>query len=210
MTLTDFLSALINKGEVTVAPVPAAFDNGDIRLAQVHLQQYYEDDRTDMPSVAPAYDAEAALWAACYIYRTVQFILLRNLGEEYIAVYLKPYTGAYTPSAAYSADLTFRYLPDLLHLAQGLSPEDPLVKEMAATAARWPFSAAMVPAVNTEDLSVILEHDSLRIAYIDRIMLAKDINKCTHPACLPLVREALGAHAAILWPQFEIDLTVHS
>jgi len=210
MTLTDFLSALINKGEVTVAPIPAPFDDEDKRLALIHLQQYYEDDCTDMPAIVPEYNAEAALWAACYIYRTIQFILLRNLGEAEISAWLQPYTGPQTASAAYAVDLTFRYLPDLFHLAQGLSPEDPLVKEMAATAAKWPFSAAAIPSVITDDLSLILEHDALRIAYTDRIMLAKDITKCTHPSILPFVKEALGAHSAILWPQFEIDLTVHS
>jgi hypothetical protein len=97
-----------------------------------------------------------------------------------------------------------------LQLAKGLSPEDPLVKELEIMAAQWPLSLADTPAIVPEDLSPILQHPSLKMAYIDRIIQARDIRKCSHRECLPLVREALGAHTAILWPEFEIDLTVHT
>jgi hypothetical protein len=210
MTLTAFISSLINKGEVTVAPAIIPFAPDDIRTAGIHLQQYYDDDSTDMPGQAPAYDPEAALWAACYLYRAIQFIQIRRLGEAEIRMHLLPFTGARTPSAIYAADLTLRYMPGLFQLAKGLSPEDPLVKELEIMAAQWPLSLADTPAIVPEDLSPILQHPSLKMAYIDRIIQARDIRKCSHRECLPLVREALGAHTAILWPEFEIDLTVHT
>ncbi|SHN11647.1 hypothetical protein [Chitinophaga sp. CF418] len=209
MTLTAFISSLINEGTVTVAPAIEPFDPGDIRLAGVHLKQHYDDDSTDMPGQVPSYDPEAAHWAACYLYRAVQFIQIRRLGEEDIKAHLLPFTGVRSPSAMYAADLTLRYMPGLFDLAKGLAPGDPLVKELEIMAAQWPFSMAAIPAIVPEDLSPILQHPSLKIAYIDRIIQARDLRKCRHPECLPLVQEALGSYAAILWPEFEIDLTVH-
>ncbi|MCF6406943.1 hypothetical protein L3C95_28850 [Chitinophaga filiformis] len=209
MTLTAFISSLINEGKVLVAPAIEPFDVEDLRLAGVHLQQHYDDDSTDMPGQVPPYDPEAALWAACYLYRAVQFVLIRRLGEEDIKAHLLPFTGIPSAAAIYAADLTFRYMPGLFDLAKGLSPQDPLVKELEVMAAQWPFSMAAIPAVVPEDLSVIMQHPSLKTAYIDRIIQAKDLRKCRHPECLPLVQEALGSYAAMLWPEFEIDLTVH-
>ncbi|PSL23658.1 hypothetical protein [Chitinophaga ginsengisoli] len=210
MTLTEFISSLINEGKVTVAPFIKPFDPDDIRLANVHLKQHYDDDSTDMPGQVPPYDPEAALWAACYLYRAVQFIQIRRLGEDDIKAHLLPFTGVHSPSAVYAADLTLRYMPGLFDLAKGLGPGDPLVKELEIMAAQWPLSMAAVAAIVPEDLSLIMQHPSLKIAYIDRIIHARDFRKCRHPECLPLVQEALGSHAAILWPEFEIDLTVHT
>ncbi|SDH50626.1 hypothetical protein [Chitinophaga filiformis] len=212
MRLTEFISSLINEGKVTVAPAINSFDPEDLRLANVHLKQHYDDDSTDMPGQVPPFDPEAALWAACYLYRAVQFIQLRQLGEDDIKAHLLPFTGVPSPSAIYAADLTLRYMPGLFDLAKGLAPGDPLVKELEIMAAHWPFSMAAIPSIVPEELFLlmIMQHPSLKIAYIDRIIQAKDFRKCRHPECLPLVKEALGSYAAILWPEFEIDLTVHT
>ncbi|ACU63246.1 hypothetical protein [Chitinophaga pinensis] len=207
MTLSEFISSLINKGEVRVAHVLQDFDEEEIRLARIHLQQYYTDDINDMPGQAPPYNEKAALWAAAYLYRTIQFLLLRHLEAAELKHYLPPFDGEQTPAAIYSADLCLRYLPDIFLLAKGISPEDPLVKILVVLAAQWPLSAATIPEVSTEGLSSILEHPSLKSTYIDRIILAKDYEKCQHPLCLPLVVEALGMHIAQFWPQFKIDLT---
>jgi hypothetical protein len=203
MELTNFIAGLINDGKVKVVPQLQAFEAEDLRLATVHLQQYYEDDIQEMPAAAPSFDENAALWAARYLYTAVQFILLRNLDETTMQEHLLPYSGELTPAAMYSADLTLRYLPDLFDLAKGLSPNDPLVKLMKETAQLWPFSSAGISMSENTDLSVIFSHASLKQTYIDRIITAKDLRKCQQPDCYPLVLEALGAYAADLWPQFE-------
>jgi len=203
MELTNFIAGLINDGKVKVIPQLLPFEAEDLRLATIHLQQYYEDDIQEMPAAAPSFDENAALWAARYLYTAVQFILIRNLDETTMQAHLLPYPGALTPAAMYSADLTLRYLPDLFDLAKGLSPNDPLVKLMKDTAQLWPFSSAGIPMSSTTDLSVIFSHVSLKQAYIDRVITARDLHKCQHPDCYPLVLEALGAYTADLWPQFE-------
>ncbi|QHS59793.1 hypothetical protein [Chitinophaga agri] len=210
MTLSEFISSLINKGEVIVAPALQPFDTDDLRVARIHLEQHYTDDVSEVPGQAPAYDPEAAIWAAGYLYRTVQFLLLRHLDASDIEAHLPPFTGVQTPAAIYSADLCLRYLPDIFLLAKGISPEDPLVVTLQAMTLQWPLSAAAIPGVVSADLSAVLQHPSLTRMYTDRIILAKDFDKCTHPACLPLVAEALGAYSAKFWPQFKIDLTAHN
>jgi hypothetical protein len=203
MELTEFISGLINEGDVTVAGDLLNFEEADMRTATIHLQQYYEDDCREMPHTATDLDIDAALWAAGYLYTTVQFILLRNLDASLLDTHLRPYTGERTPAAIYSADLTLRYLPDLFVLAKGLSPSDPLIARFYQTAYQWPFSATAIPLDGEVDLSVINTHASLRQAYTDRIILARNLQRCALPENLPFVRAALGAHAGVLWPQFE-------
>jgi hypothetical protein len=99
-------------------------------------------------------------------------------------------------------------MPDLFDLAKGLSPHDPLVKQMQETALAWPLSAAAIPLPTNADISTIMSHASLKQAYIDRIIQAKDLSKCRHPACYPLVQEALGSYSEALWPQFEPDFNL--
>lgn len=203
MELTEFISGLINEGNVTVAADLLTFEEADLRTAAIHLQQYYEDDCREMPHTAPALDMEAALWAAGYLYTTVQFILLRNLDASLLDTHLPPFKGERTPAAIYSADLTLRYLPDLFLLAKGLSPADPLIARFYQTAHQWPFSAAAIPLTEQVDLSAIHEHPSLRQAYIDRIIQARNLSQSRLPENLPFVQAALGSYAAQLWPQFD-------
>jgi hypothetical protein len=205
MELTNFIAGLINEGRVKVVPGMLVAEPEDLRLAVVHLRQYYDDDTQEMPAQTPDFDQDAALWAARYLYASVQFILMRELDESFMQQYLMPYDGPLSPAAIYSADLTLRYLPDLFNLAKGLSPNDPLVVRLRATAFAWPFSAAAIPLEEDPELQMILEHPSLQRAYIDRILAVKDKQKCQHPACFPLVMEALGNYADVLWPQFEPD-----
>lgn len=203
MELTNFISGLINEGNVTVAGELLSFDEADLRTAGIHLQQYYEDDCREMPFTAPDLDIHAALWAAGYLYTTVQFILLRNLDASLMETHLVPYTGERTPAAIYSADLTLRYLPDLFMLAKGLSPADPLITRFYETAHQWPFSATTIPLNDNVDISVINSHPSLRQAYTDRIIQARNLPLCSLPENLPFVQAALGSHTTVLWPQFE-------
>ena len=208
MELTNFIAGLINEGKVKVVPQMVTFTEEDLQLATVHLRQYYEDDAQEMPATVPDFDLTAACWAAGYLYRAVQFILLRELDETIMQEYLLPYEGEHSPAAVYSADLTLRYLPDLFNLAKGLSPHDPLVKQMQETATAWAFSAAAIPLETNPDITVIMSHPSLKQAYIDRIISAKDLRKCRRPECYPLVQEALGSYSDVFWPQFEPDFNL--
>jgi hypothetical protein len=208
MHLTNFISGLINEGQVSVAPAIAVFTEADLQKAKVHLQQYYHDDCLEMPGAAPAYNEAAAIWGAMYIYRTVQFILLRNLDEHAIQEAMPTPPAERTPDVIYSADLTLRYFPNLFHHARGISPGDPLVKHLQQTATEWPFSAAMTDLPIAGSLEYIWQHTSLQKAYIDRIIRGKDIRKALHPACLPFIQEALGAHISTLWPQLARELAI--
>jgi hypothetical protein len=203
MKLTAFIGDLLEKGKVTVAGQIGAFTEEDLGASEALLRQYYQEDVLEMPGTAPEFSAEAALWGSRYLYYAVQLAALRDLGEDVVEQYLQDFAGPLTPAAIYSIDLTFRYLPDLLHLAKGMAPGDVLVAKLKKTALRWPFSSVGTEAVGEADLDVILGHCSLQAAYVDRIIREKDAARTGHPQITELVRQALGPYAGALWPGFE-------
>ncbi|MDO7847301.1 hypothetical protein Q5H92_13090 [Hymenobacter sp. M29] len=204
MLLTAFLHDILTTGAVTLAGQPSPFEPTDLHAAEASLRAYHAEDALELPQVAPAFDAPAALWATQFLYHTVQLALLRELDERVIGQCLKDFAGEITPEAIYSADLTFRYLPDLLRLAKGLAPGDALVTRLLAVAQQWPLSfvGTALDATEAEAEAVVLAHPALRPAYIDRIIQMKDRARAGQPHLAPLVQAALGGHAATLWPDF--------
>ena len=139
--LAQFISDLFENGNVTIAGGLHDFDAKDKAATIIKLQKQYQRSILEMPYEAPEFHEAAAFWGASFIYRTVQFILLRDLDEEKIKTHLQDFAGEKTPEVIYSVDLTFRYLKDLLGLAKGLSPSDPLVIRLKEMAGKWAFSS---------------------------------------------------------------------
>lgn len=203
MLLTTFLRDLVSTGAVTLTNQPTAFEADDLHAADALLANCYAEDALDLPGTAPAFAAPAARWAAQYVYHTMQLALVRALDEDVMQQYLPAYTGNVTPETIYSVDLTFRYLPDLLGLAKGLAPGDALVAQLQATARQWPFSfVGHSEGLDAAAEAAVLAHPALRLAYVDRIIRQQDRQRAGQPHLLPLVRAALGSHAATLWPDF--------
>lgn len=201
-----FLIDLIQTGQVTVPNQIVDFDAYTSDRAIILLEEYYWADALAMPHTAPNFDPEAALWAAKYIFSTIQLVLLRDIGEEKLNQLLTDYKGACTSEAIYSADLMLRFLPDIFRFASGLSPEDPLIYKLKAIARLWPFSSIGIADINVTIGDKILDHPSLRVAYIDRLILKKDIERINNKHELKLVKEALGAYQAKLWPGLNLIL----
>lgn len=201
MQLSNFIEDLITKGIVTVSPDVSPFDPQDLQHAETTLLQYHANDSLHMPGTAPAFHAPAATWAAIYLYRAVQLTLLRNFGEDIVRGLLTPFDGEANAAAAYSADLCLRYVPTILELAKGLSPNDVLVVLLKQTAKDWPYSSVGMELAGDIDINAIMNDSSLKYSYIDRIIEARDNNRCNNTQVKELVAEALGNHAGTLWPQ---------
>jgi hypothetical protein len=202
MLLTSFLQDLLATGSITLSGQPAPFETADLAAAEKLLREYYAEDCLDLPHTAPAFEAAPALWAAQYLYHTGVLAVVRELDEAAIAAHLPEFGGETTPAASYSADLSLRYLPDLLQLAKGLAPADALVTRLRDTARQWPLSFVGHEPADAGAEAILLAHPALRGAYLDRIIRAQDRARASHPHLATLVQAALGAYSAELWPDF--------
>lgn len=203
MNLDAFINHLVREGQVAVVNQIIPFTPQELQDTQTILEAYYQNDILEIPGTAPAFDADAALWAAGYIYRIVQLAMLREAGKQDILHWLSPYPATPTAASIYSADLCLRYLPDLLSLSKSLAPDDPLMQQIRETAMQWPFSSTGMNLPANGDLTAVIASPALLQAYADRIIATRDSNRCDIPAVQQTVTASLGNYASILWPDYK-------
>lgn len=203
MQLVQFIQDIIQQGKVIVDGQVIPFTNEDIQQATQLLHEQYNRQALELTGMVPAFHPEAAVWAAHFLYRSVQLVMLRDLGEEAVNGLLTPFHGPVSPETILSVDISFRYLPNLLGLAKGLAPEDVLVKRLQEAAAQWPFSSVGMKVESNLDIEVIMNNTCLRSAYIDRIIAARDAKRCNNILVNEHINEALGDYATVLWPGWE-------
>jgi len=204
MKLAQFILNLFEYGDVTVEDKVEAFSEKDLQDTIRGLEFFYKKDILDIPSTAPAFHAEAAFWGAQYIYRAVQMIVLRELGDEEVKKHLANCPFEKSPEVIYSIDLTMRYLTDLLNIAKGLAPDDILVKKLKQAAVEFPFSSVGLKVEGDLDEKIILSHPALKYAYADRIINKKDKNRIKNNNVLEIVKELLGDHTSTFWKEIEL------
>jgi hypothetical protein len=200
VNLSRFVLDLLTHGKVILVPEIIPFSEEDKQETNFLLQSFYRFDVRSMPLEAPDFHEDAALWAAQYLCRALQFVMVRNHEAELIQLELKPYTGKMDADVVYSADLVFRHLPEVFRLAKGISPNDVLVKNLLETAKQFSFSAVGMEIL---DGNPIPENRSLAIEYADRVIAARDRKLAAEPQCNLQVQAALGGYARKLWPEFE-------
>lgn len=207
-SIFSFLQQLFTNGQVTISgKIELADPAEEVESLQL-LQSIYQKDILEMPGTAPAFDAAAAGWAARYLYTAIQLIAIRDVETEKLADHLPLFTGSIIPDSIYSADLVLRHLPQVLHLAKGLAPADAVVDLLLQTAQQWPFSSVGLQLKEAPDESGILQHASLRSAYADRIIQAKDLARIqNNPLVKDAVQEAVGNYADAFWPKFTLQTT---
>jgi hypothetical protein len=153
--------------------------------------------RLEAPSSPPELDLEVAVWAAEMLYRGCQFLVFREVDAPVVESTLKtPCPRPPSPAAYWSADLTLRYLPDLLDLAKGLSPQDPLVISLTELGSRFPLSCAGPADQDTDPsaLDLLCSHPCLRRMLGDRVIARKMTGMLKHAKVREAVHEALGIY----------------
>lgn len=169
------------------------------------LRKEYEQEALDYPYTAPAFDGDAALWAATSVYVAAQLILYRENKEAELALLLPDFQNTITPSAILSADLCLRFLPDMLHQLSLMDNEDALIQVLERKLLTWHYSGISYPLqVESLDFTAISADKCLHQQYINRIIENKKIQIALHPASKELVQASLGLFTADFWNEFKI------
>ncbi|HYF50592.1 MAG TPA: hypothetical protein VEJ63_14365 [Planctomycetota bacterium] len=202
--IAAFLKQLYENGRVRVSILPDQ-SPAEQRATAEALQDLDAIARADFPGGAPLYDASAALWAAETFYKACQFLIYREIGAETVRKTLElPCPGKLSAPVCYSVDLSFRYLPDLVSLARGISEKDPLVEGLMKLAAAWPLSSVGVANVAEVDIDAFISDDCLRCVYADRIVQKRDASRLKDPRALAAVAEVLGDQRELCPELFDI------
>ena len=187
---TEFVHALLDSGRVSVPPDETALDDLSTAVGVLDAAA-----RPELAFEPPALSAAAAAWALEVLYRACQALVFREVDAAQVRrVLARPCPAPPSPAVCYSADLALRYLPDVLALARGIAPDDPLVGGLTTLARAWPLSSVGVPELGEVDPWTFLGDRSLRQLYVDRIIERGDAARLAHPEVRAAVRESLGAY----------------
>ena len=209
MSLSIFLQALLDHGRVHVAAPTAPLSKQDMLAAMEILREQDSVSRLDAPEGLPELELGVALWGAKTAYGACQLVVFRQLDEPAIAELLPPAPTHGNPqSRHWSADLTLRFLPDLLRQASAVSEEDPLVRQLRSLAYQWPLSSVGIEGVNPEHVDELAASPALLQLYVDRILARKDFPRLRHPLVREAARISVGIHAE-LWPDLTKYLQQH-
>jgi hypothetical protein len=191
MSALLFVDALLETGRVRV---PASRDApADLEAAVAELDRGV---RPELAFEAPPLDVPVGVWALTILYRGCQSLVYRDIDADAVRDALSQRCPARQPSPAvcYSADLAFRYLPDLLSLARGVAVDDPLVTGLTELARGWPLSSVGVKGVESIDVAPFVNNPALLQLYVDRIIERSDCSRVTDPRVNEALRAALGGH----------------
>jgi len=204
--LVSFLTELYEHGRVRVDAPDAAVAAADLHGARQLLLEIERVVRQDFPGDPPTAPPEVVEWAALSFYHACQAAVFRDLDavqvEQLLASSCPPAEAA---SRHYAADLTFRFLPDLITLAEQAAPGDALLEILRRWANEWPLSSVGVPKVVPVSLAGIVEHPAMLRYYVDRVIARRDVSRLSDPH----VRSAVGRSLTLYEDRFP-ELGTHA
>lgn len=188
MSGLSFVKSLLESGAVGVSAPPG--------MPEEWGEAVVELDRIARPELtgeAPALVERAGAWGLSVLYRACQLLAYRDVdGEQVRAMLATPCPERASPSVCYSVDLSLRYLPDVMSLARGIAPGDPLVASLLTLAEAWPLSSVGIKGLNAMDVGPFAGHPSLRQLHVDRIIERCDVMRLGDASILESVRAAIG------------------
>ncbi|HYG49999.1 MAG TPA: hypothetical protein VD905_03805 [Flavobacteriales bacterium] len=161
--------------------------------AQLFLQNMYENECWDYPHKAPAFNAEAAAWAAQTVYLAAQLMLYRDNKPGDLQTLMQPYSGEINAGALLSADLFMRFMPDVLVHLKMIEFDDALIGILEGFLKTFHYSGVKYNLNLDElDFNVVIKNDCLTQLYVNRIIKEKKVRLANHPALAPYVKASIG------------------
>lgn len=174
------------------------------------LESEYQQEVWEYPGEAPAFDAQAALWAAKTVYTAAQLMLYRENKPDDLVALLPSFQNNCTAVNALSADLCLRFLPNIIVQLKLIDSEDELIHILENILLEWHYSGINYPLeIDSLSFDLLFANNCLRQLYIDKIIAYKKLSLAMHAACKPLVTAQLGIFTQTFWNDFKIATTIH-
>lgn len=169
------------------------------------LRKEFSAEALNYPYEVPDFNPDASLWAASTVYVAAQLIVYREHKETELSLLFKPYSGERNASAILSADLTLRFIPDMINALKEIDTEDALIPLLESTLQEWHFSGLEYSLdAGGIDFDMIKTNRCMHQLYCDRIVENKKITFATNPVFKDSIRAQLGLYGNDLWKEFII------
>ena len=164
----EFLTQLFDEGKVLFRTAPR--DRPSAPAVPV-LAEAFETYSLVVAGPRMTFDPDIALAAAEVVRQASWALVNRDERMADLVKRLKMPVSPLTPSQHLSADLTMRYLPQVLRRARGLDPSDPLVAQLANVLRTWPLSGVLSDVADGPFVPLEFGgHPGLMLLYAERLI----------------------------------------
>lgn len=172
--------------------------------AMDYFQAEFEKERLEFLSDTIVCDTETALWAAKVVYYSAQLYLIRENTAKDLNKLIPSFKGKREISALLSADLSLRFLPQIVSALQQADPEDPVVKMLESILKQFHYSAIgsdLDPeGINWEEE---LKDKTYRKLYLERIVEKKAYQLAEIPYINRLLIGEFGIYKDLFWKELK-------
>ncbi|ASE64413.1 hypothetical protein EGY07_16970 [Chryseobacterium indologenes] len=173
--------------------------------AEVYFETEFEKERLEFLSDQVAYDKKTAVWAAKVLYHSAQLYMIRENTDKDLSRLIPGFKGSRDVSAILSADLSLRFLPEIITALYSADPEDILIKMLEDILSVFHYSGigydCDLKNINWEKE---LENKTYRKLYLERIVEKKDYKLAEIPLINKLLMAEFGMHKEAFWRELKI------
>ncbi len=197
--IVDFIKNIFATGELTVEREITPFTDTDQEITVEILKHYFDLYKVRFPNPHTIqFQEQAGFWAASYLYRLCQALVLRELSEEEVQEMLPLYnTATISTDEVLTVDLLFQSIPRLFDISKMLSPQDILITEIKKLAKQWPLS--LLEISDEQNIEYIKNNDTLLAIYSNRIIEKKQHKAIISSEIKAKVLEQLGDYQSHFW-----------
>ncbi len=204
----DTLFLLRKEGTLTIFSDFKTLSEKEEKEAEDFFESEFEKERLDFLSDKIPFNKEAAIWAAKVLYHSAQLYLIRKDTAKDLEKLIPQYQDEKDVSAILSADLSLRFLPQLLDALQIADSTDPLVKILENILQQFHYSGIGLD-LNLENINweEELKNKTYRKLYLERIVEKKAYSLAEIPYINQLLIAEFGMYKDIFWKELKINNT---
>ena len=201
----DTLFLLRKEGTLTIFSDFKTLSEKEEKEAEDFFESEFEKERLDFLSDKISFNKEAAIWAAKILYHSAQLYLIRKDTAKNLEKLIPQYQAEINTSAILSADLSLRFLPQLLDALQIADSTDPLVKILENILQQFHYSGIGLD-LNLEKINweEELKNKTYRKLYLERIVEKKAYSLAEIPYVNQLLIAEFGMYKDIFWRELKI------
>lgn len=170
-----------------------------------YFESEFEKERLEFLTDHLEYDKEAAVWAAKVLYYAAQLYLIRENTAKDLDQFIPEFRGMKNSGAVLSADLSLRFLPQIIVVLQNLDPDDPLIKKLESILLQFHYSGVGYD-LDLENMNwqEELKEPTYRKLYLERIVEKRAQRLAEIPYINKLLVAEFGLHKDEFWRELKI------
>ncbi len=170
-----------------------------------YFEAEFEKERLEFLSDQISFDKETTVWATKILYHSVRLHLIRENTAKDLNRLIPPYSGNRNIPAILSADLSLRFLPQIISALHDADPEDVLMSMLENVLKRFHYSAVgmdlELEPINWEEE---LKDRTYRKLYLERIVERKSYKLAEIPYINQLLIAEFGLHKDVFWKELKV------